>query len=56
MSDYDFDMIEKEYERLATDLNIGDDVRIDKVVGWKDTAVMNLNSFYKIENNTLIRL
>lgn len=49
MSDYEFDMMEKEYSDLADVLGIDKKHRITEVVGF-GLAPRDLNNFYSLDN------
>lgn len=49
ISDYDYDMLEKKYDRLCDYLGVDLRLRVSEHVGWDDLIPMNLNNFYTFD-------
>lgn len=46
ISDYEYDMLEKKYDRLCDYIGINLELRVSEKVGWDDLIPMNLHNFY----------
>ena len=54
MSDYDFDILEKEYNDLAEEIGIDKELQVSEFVGFSLNIPMNLNNYYKEVSSVII--
>ena len=47
ISDYDFDILEKEYNTLAEEIGVDKELQVSEFVGFSLNIPMNLNNYYK---------
>ena len=54
ISDYDFDILEKEYNTLAEEIGVDKELQVSEFVGFSLNIPMNLNNYYKEVFSVLI--